>query len=378
MIYLDNAATTFPKPKIVKNALVEFLENYGANARSSGHDMSIKSGRIIFETREKIANLVNLQDVLKVIFTSNATHSINIILHGILQKNDKVVCSPYEHNSTIRVLKFLEKKLNLDIEFLKLNKHLQIDTFKLKDSLKGAKLLCLCHANNVTGAILPIQKIFKVAKNQGVLTLLDAAQSLGVVQIDMQKDSIDFLCASGHKGLFGIQGTGVLCINNEHKITPLMQGGTGSKSEDINHPQFFPDILESGTQNAHGICSIKAGISFIESFGLKNILIHERNLKNILINELEKFSDIKVLYPPKEYESIANVSFVSKNHNPTKIARMLEFEAKILTRASLHCNPLTHKIYNTFPVGAVRMSLGVFNNEANLDTIISTLKKVLR
>lgn len=378
MIYLDNAATSFPKPECVKIALLNILENNGANAGRSGHQMSIQAGKIIFDTRLKVANLVRLKNPLNVAFTHNATHSLNLAINGVLKEGDTVVTSPYEHNSIKRVLNFLKDRKNINIRTLEVDKFGHIVNYK--ESLKGAKLLCLMHANNVSGAIFPIREIFAEAKKLGVVTLLDAAQSIGIIDIDIKNDFIDLICASGHKGLFGIQGTGILAINKDFDLsnfTPFMQGGTGSKSELEIQPTFMPDVLESGTQNAHGIATIGAGIDFINEKGIKNIFSHEVELKEFLIKELEAMNDLVILKVPNDYKSISNLSIISKSKCISDIANRLD-EKGILTRASLHCNPSTHKFYSTYPDGALRISPGFFNTIKELEDTIKILKEVLK
>lgn len=377
MIYLDNAATSFPKPECVKTALVDFLENYGANAGRSGHTMSIEAGKIIFDTREKLANLLGLKNPLNVVFTYNATHSLNLAINGIVKEGDIVVTSPFEHNSVKRVLNFLQNKKKIIVKILEVDKFGHIINYE--ETLKGAKLICLMHANNVSGAIFPIKDIFKVAKKLGVITLLDGAQSIGIVDVNIKDDFIDILCASGHKGLFGIQGTGVLAINDDFEIssiTPFMQGGTGSKSELEIQPMFMPDMLESGTQNGHGIASINAGIDFINKIGIKNIFSHEIMLKEYLLKEISKIDDLIILKTPNDYKNISNLSIISKSMCISDLANRLD-DNGFLTRASLHCNPSTHKFYSTYPDGALRISPGFFNTVEELEKLIETLKKIL-
>lgn len=378
MIYLDNAATSFPKPKCVKVALIDFFDNYGANAGRSGHKMSIEAGKIIFDTRYKLANLLKIKNPLNISFTYNATYALNLAINGVIKKGDIVVTSPYEHNSVKRVLNFLQEKEFITLKTFKLDKFGHIIDYE--ETLKGANLLCLVHANNVSGAIFPIKEIFKKAKEFGVITLLDAAQSIGIVDIDMKNNFIDILCASGHKGLFGIQGSGILALSDDfdiNLITPFIQGGTGSASELEIQPNFMPDMLESGTQNGHAIACINAGIDFINEIGIEKIFSHEICLKQYLIEEISKIDDLMILKVPNEYKSISNLSIVSKSMSVSDLANRLDYNG-FLTRASLHCNPSTHKFYLTYPNGALRISPGYFNNIKELEKLLIILKKVLK
>lgn len=371
MIYLDNAATSFPKPLEVKKALIDFLDTKGANAGRSAHAMSIESGRVVFEARKSLADLLNLKNPLNIAFTLNATHALNFAIKGLVKRGDVVVTSPFEHNSVKRVLNSIQ---DIKIKAFKTDKFGHIINYN--QSLKGANLVVLMHANNVTGTIFPVKEIFKEAKDNGAITILDAAQSVGILDIDM--DNVDIVCASGHKGLYGIQGTGFITFSDKFdtsKLNPLIVGGTGSKSEFEFHPNFMPDMLEAGTQNSHGIATIKAGINFIKTFKNGEILSHERNLKEFLKSELAKMSKFRVLEVPNEYETIGNLSFTHESLNPTDIAINLDKNG-FCVRASLHCNPSTHKFYNTFPNGAVRVSPGYFTTFEDIENLVKNLRKI--
>jgi len=371
VIYLDNAATTYPKPECVKNALLDFMQNCGANAGRSGHAMSIDSGRVVFEARKSLADMLGIKHPMNVAFTLNATHALNLAIQGVVKKGDVVVTSPFEHNSVKRVLNAYD---GIEIRVLKTDKfgHL-VD---VKESLKGANVVILVHANNVSGMILPVDEIFKLAKENGATTILDAAQSAGV--LDISTKYTDIVCASGHKGLYGIQGTGFIALSDKFdisKIKPLMQGGTGSKSEHEIHPNFMPDMLEAGTLNAHGIATVKAGIEFINSLKKDEIINHERELREFLRSELLKMSEFKILEVPPSYETIGNLSFTHERLSPSEISLKLN-EKGFCVRASLHCNPGTHKFYGTSPDGAVRVSPGYFTTLEEMESLVSVLREI--
>ena len=224
--------------------------------------------------------------------------------------------------------------------------------------------------------VLPVDEIFSLAKEKGAITILDAAQSAGILDIDIKY--VDIVCASGHKGLYAIQGTGFIALNDKFDIsnlTLLLQGGTGSKSELEIHPDFMPDMLEAGTQNAHGIASLKAGTEFIKSLKKDEILNNERDLREFLRSKLLKMSEFKVLETPPNYETIGNLSFIHQRLSPSQIAMILD-EKGFCVRASLHCNPSTHAVYNTFPSGAVRVSPGYFTTLEEMENLVVALRQI--
>lgn len=372
MIYLDNASTTYPKPECVKSALLTALDRFGANAGRAGFEMAVNTGRMIFETRLKVAKLLGLNKSQNVAFTHNATHSLNLAINGVVKNNDIIVTSGFEHNAVKRVLNHLKNTKNISVRILKTDKFGHF--IDVCDTLKGANLLVLMHANNVSGTIFPINEIFKIAKENGVITILDAAQSIGIVPFDMK--FTDIACAGGHKGLFGIQGTGIIALSDDFEIgqiSPFMQGGTGSKSQLEIQPNFMPDMLESGTQNAHGICTIGAGIDFINENGIDKIFSHEKSMKKFLIAEISKLKSFQILQTPPNYDTNGNLSIICQNFSPSDLANRLASN-DICVRASLHCNPSTHKFYGTFPNGAVRISPGFFNTQNELEKVIEILK----
>lgn len=372
MIYLDNASTTYPKPKCVKMALNQALDKFGANAGRAGFEMAVNTGRMIFETRLKLAKLLGLKKPQNIAFTYNATHSLNLAINGVIKNGDIVVTSDFEHNSVKRVLNHLKSTKNISVRLLKTDKFGHF--IDVSQTLKGTNVLVLIHANNVSGAIFPVGEIFKIAKENGVITILDAAQSLGILPFEMKFS--DIVCASGHKGLFGIQGSGVIALSDDFditKISPLMQGGTGSKSQLEIQPDFMPDMFESGTQNAHAIATINAGIDFINEIGIDEIFKKEKEMKEFLIKEISVLSSYEILKIPPKYDTISNLSIVSKNLNPSDLANRLGANG-ICVRASLHCNPATHRFYGTFPNGAVRISPGIFTTQNELEKFIQILK----
>jgi len=277
MIYLDNAATTFPKPPSVYESVMKAMKVYGANPGRGSHAMAIEGARIIYETRELLAELFNLDDPLKVIFTFNATDSLNMAIKGILKPGGHVVTTQMEHNSVLRPIKEMEKN-GIENTIVKCGPDGSLNPYDLEKAInKSTKLIVTTHVSNLTGTIFPVEEIGEICRAYKIPYLLDASQSAGVLTIDMKKLNISFLAVPGHKGLLGPQGTGALLINSDIEIKQLKEGGTGSQSSSMEHPDFYPDKLEAGTHNLPGIAGLNAGLKYILKRGTESIYSHEKN-----------------------------------------------------------------------------------------------------
>jgi len=376
-IYLDNSATSWPKPPAVIAAISESLTNYGGSPGRSGHHFAVKAAKEVFETRELIASFFNSPSSDRVIFTSNATHAINIVLKGILKKGDHVLISSMEHNSVIRPLRFLEKEKSIEITIVDCNKKGQLNIEQLENNIKpNTKMVVTIHGSNVTGAILPIREIGAICKSKNILYMVDAAQTAGIIPIDIQKDNIDILAFTGHKELYGPTGIGGLCIKNDLQIESFIQGGTGSKSEMEIHPSFYPDLLEAGTQNMLGIIGLKAGINYILEQGMENLRNKQFQLTNYFISQLKEIEKIILYGCDSKEERLPVISLNIKNIVPSDLAFTLDKEFGIMVRAGLHCSPLAHKSIGTFPQGTVRLSIGGFTTEEDIQLTIHALKKI--
>lgn len=382
MIYLDNAATSFPKPHCVEKAITYFLTSVGANPGRSGNSLSTLSGKILYDCRKALSHFIGQENLLKTIFTANATHAINTCLYGLLKQGDIVVTTGLEHNSVIRPLQELSHTRNIQIRFIPTNTDCTLDLKMAKEILKGAKLLVCTHANNVTGAVLPIDKLVELAHEENVLFLLDASQSIGSIPINIEKQKIDILCASGHKGLFGPMGTGFFSISkNIHLETfsSFLQGGTGSRSEDMLQPSFLPDKFESGTPNMHGIAGLLAGIKWINKTGLDAIHHHELELRKHLIEGLNCINAIKIIEVTKHYPTTSTLSIFTKHLDIAKVAQQLDQSFGIISRVGLHCSPLTHSSIETISHGGtIRLSPGIFTTHDDIDYVIKALKEITK
>jgi len=379
MIYFDNSATSFPKPKEVSTAIMDYMNNVGASPGRSGHRLAIEAARILFQCRENLAELFHVDDPLRIVFASNATEAINLAVKGILRPGDQVITSSMEHNSVMRPLRELEKN-GVQVKVVSCSANGSLNPEDIGKAInKNTALIVLNHASNVNGTLLPIRKIGQIARKYNILFLVDAAQTAGAYPIDMEKDNIDLLAFTGHKSLFGPTGTGGLVLGkdvDEHKITPLKTGGTGSHSESENHPDFLPDLYESGTLNIIGIAGLNAGVSYILKKGVENIHQYELHLCKKLIFGLKEIPGVTIYGKDNSEEKAPVVSFTISGQSPSDIGLMLDEKYGIMCRVGLHCAPSAHKTIGTFPVGTVRFSIGLFNTVEHVEKAMSAVRNI--
>ncbi len=370
-IYLDNAATSFPKPPETLAAMQTFQSEIGANPGRSGHGRSIDAGRVMYETREALAGLFNIDDPLRVVLTKNATEALNIALLGSLAPGDHAITTSMEHNSVMRPLRHLES-LGVDLSVVDCSPQGELDPDDLEKAFrKNTKLVVMTHASNVTGTIQPVAEVgAMVRQRDGVLFCVDAAQTAGVLPIDVEEMHIDLLAVTGHKSLYGPQGTGGLYIRKglEKKISPLMMGGTGSRSEFEVHPDFMPDKYESGTPNALGFAGLCAGLNFITNQSIHQIRSKELELTARFLDTLRDLRSQVTIYGPDDAaRQTAVVSFNLQGVTASDASLFFEEEYGILCRPGLHCAPSAHRTLKTFPQGTIRFSFGFFNTNEDVD-----------
>ncbi len=379
MIYFDNPATSWPKPPQVKEAMVRFIEEVGANPGRSGHSLSIEAARIIYEAREAVSVLFHVKDSSRIVFTLNATESINLALKGLLKPQDHVITSSMEHNSVMRPLRDLERR-GIALTVVPCFEDGTLDPREVEKKIQSTtRMIVLNHASNVTGTLLPIREVGKIAREYNLLFLVDAAQTAGAYPIEVDKDGIDLLAFTGHKSLYGPQGTGGLVIGeriNEKEMIPLKQGGTGSRSEFEEQPDFLPDRFESGTPNGVGIAGLLPGIQFVLEKGVEQIRQKEMTLIETLIMGLKKIPQVKLYGPERQKDRIATLSFNFAHLSPSNGALHLEKEFGILCRPGLHCAPSAHHTLGTFPEGTIRFGLSIFNIEADIETAIQAIFQI--
>lgn len=379
MIYLDNAATSYPKPKEVGQAMLHFLEKVGANPGRSGHRLSIESGRILYQTRERVAELFKVDDPLRIIFTLNVTEAINLVLKGLLRPGDQVITSSMEHNSVMRPLRELEKR-GVEVKVVPCSPQGVLDPVDIEREIKkSTKLIVLNHGSNVIGTLLPITIVGEIAREYDILFLVDTAQTAGCYPLDIRKDNIDLLAFTGHKALYGPPGTGGLVIGERvdtKKLTPLKEGGTGSHSEFEEQPEFLPDLYESGTPNTVGLSGLNAGISFLLKEGISKIYQYELSLSQKLFEGLKEIPGVIVYGEEQVKDRVAVISFNIKDQLPSEVGLRLDEEYDIMCRVGLHCSPAAHKTIGTFPVGTIRFSMSYFNTIEEVGRAILAIKNI--
>lgn len=352
------------------------LRRMGANPGRADHGMARKASRLIAETREGIARLLNIPDARRVIFTCNATEAINLALKGLLQAGDHVLTSSMEHNSVIRPLMALRKE-GVSFDIVPCSGEGVCGLRRLKGAVKKkTRLIVLTHASNVTGTVLPIEEAGAFARSRGILFLVDASQTAGLVPIDVQGMNVDLLAAPGHKSLYGPQGTGFLYVGRGIEIRPLKEGGTGTDSESDEQPVALPHALESGTLNTPGIAGLGAGVSFVLQEGVERIRKREMQLTRQLMGGLKKLKGVR-LYGPEAEGRVPVVSFNVGSMNPAEVAFLLDEMYRIAVRSGLHCAPQAHRTLGTFPFGTVRASMGFFNTGEEMDALLRALRTIL-
>ena len=374
MIYLDNAATTMKKPKCVIDAVVAAMEHMG-NAGRGANEASLDASRIIYDTREKISDLVNLNNPSQVSFTCNSTESLNTAIKGTLTQKDHAITTALEHNSVLRPLYELESKgMGLSIVNCDENGNINYDDFE-KLIKPNTKAIVCTHASNLVGNVLDLKKIGKIAKKHNLLLIVDASQSAGVFPIDMQEMNIDILCFSGHKGLLGPQGTGGICVKEGVKIRPLKVGGSGVNTFSKTQPDSMPTLLEAGTLNGHALAGLNAALDYLKEEGIENIQKREEELMFRFYNGIKDIKDIKI-YGNFENKRAAIVAFNIGDIDSAAFSDELSFSYDISTRPGAHCAPLMHKAMNTVDQGAVRFSFSHYNTEEEIDQAIKAVKEI--
>lgn len=375
MIYFDNACTSFPKPPEVVDSMRDYYLRIGSSPGRSGHSLALKAGRLVFEARESLSQLFHVPRSERLVFTCNATDALNLAIMGLLREGDHVITPSMEHNSVMRPLNYLLKKGIIDLSIVPCSEEGHIDLDALKRSIKkNTRLIAVNHASNVVGTIAPVGEIGKISGE--IPFLVDAAQSAGAVRIDVEAMGIDLLAFTGHKSLYGPQGTGGLFVREGIDLKPLRLGGTGSKSDSWDHPNFLPDKYECGTPNTPGIVGLGEGVKFVLSQGIDEIRQHEMRLTRSLLEGLGDIEKITVYGPKNPYEQTPTVSINVKGREASEVGYRLDRQFEIMTRVGLHCNPGTHRTIGTFPHGTVRLSMGFFNTQEEVGQVLEALRDI--
>lgn len=377
MIYLDNAATTYPKPRSVRNAVENALVNLGANPGRAGHAMSMACAEEIFRCRESAARLFHAPGPECVAFVLNCTNAVNYVVKGLLRPGDHVVTSCLEHNAVARPLYALAQNgvTVAEARVFPGDEDATVRSFEEAMRQKNTKLVICTHASNVWGIRLPVERIAGLAHRKGILMAVDCAQSAGVLPIDMAA-GIDFLCAAGHKGLYGPMGTGMLIAADGTVLSTVIEGGTGTNSAILEQPGTMPDRMESGTQNMPGIAGLRAGIEFVLSKGTETICRHEMTLLRSIYEGLASIRGVKLYTPePVSAEYAPVLSFNVRDVPSEEIGRRLN-ERGVAVRAGLHCSPAAHRFMGTLEQGAVRVCPSAFTGDGDVHGFLSAVKTI--
>ena len=364
-IYLDNAATTFPKPKIVAESVYNYITNIGSNINRGSYQQALQSEELVYNTRKKIASFFGFNKSKNVIFTKNITESLNVILKGFLKRGDHVITTTMEHNAVGRPLVQL-KQIGVEVSYAKCNENGQLNPVEVEKLIrKNTKAVVITHASNICGTIMPIKEVGEICKKYSVAFIVDTAQTAGLIPIDMNVCNIDALAFTGHKGLLGIQGIGGFIIRDSmaEEISPLISGGTGTMSELELMPNFLPDKFEAGTQNMPAICGLNSSIDYLNKIGIENIFKKEKQLEDLFISSLRDTQGLKIIAKDKKVPSVAVVSLDLLVADNAELAEYLDTNYGIMTRCGLHCAPLAHQTLITFPQGTIRFSFSHFNTE---------------
>lgn len=376
MIYFDSAATSWPKPPQVWQAMEHCIKYVGANPGRSGHQMSVKAGRLVDEARELLSLLFNIANPDRIVFTLNATESLNLAIKGLLKTGDHVITSSMEHNSVARPLHVLQEK-GLEVTKVSCSDEGSIEVGDIEKALRpNTAAIVITHASNVTGTLMPVAEIGRLAKRKNLKFIVDAAQTAGVFNIDVSFMNIHLLAFPGHKGLYGPTGTGGLYIAEGLELTTLKEGGTGSMSHIPGQPGVLPERYESGTLNSVGISGLAAGLKFIRDEGTEKIRQHEMGLTGRFLKGAEKIKGLKVYGPLELYERAPVVSFSLEGKNSGQVGSVLDQQYNIACRAGLHCAPDAHRTLGTFDKKLVRFSFSYFNKEEEVDFAIRSLAEI--
>jgi len=380
-IYLDCAATTRQKPPQVLKAVVQYAAEVGVSHGRGTYEAGIHANELVFGTRQALGKLFHIQRLDRLLYTKNVTEAINTALKGFLKSGDHVVLSSMEHNAVIRPLNKLKAQRGIEYSIVPANNLGRVNPYDFENALKpNTKLACLVHASNVTGNINQVEEVGALCAKREVAFLVDAAQTAGVVPIDMQAMHIDFLCFTGHKGLMGPPGTGGLAVSPKWNLDSFIEGGTGSNSDKEEQPAQWPDKFESGTQNYWGLAGLKAAVDFLLKTSVQAVRRKEEALTGAFLKEASKIKGIKLYGLPvgAEKERVGVVSLNIEGKDPSEVGFELDQKYGIMTRVGLHCAPLAHRTIGTHPIGTVRFSFGYYNTEKEVEKAVKALKEITK
>lgn len=378
---MDCAATTRQKPPQVLKALVQYATQVGVSHGRGAYRSGIEANEWVFGAKQALARLFNIQRLDRIAVMKNATEAVNTALKGFLRSGDHVVLSGLEHNAVIRPLNKLKADRGVDYTLVAANQQGRLNPYDFEQALKpNTKLVCLVHASNVTGNLSPVEEVGALCAKKGLAFLVDAAQTAGVVPIDMKAMGIDFLCFTGHKGLMGPPGTGGLAVSPKWNLDSYLEGGTGSNSDKEEQPAQWPDKFESGTLNYWGLAGLKAAAEFLLKNSVQAVRRKEEALTAQFLKEVEKIKGVKIHGLPSgsQKERVGVVSLTMEGRDPSEVGYELDEKYGIMIRAGLHCAPLAHRTIGTHPIGTVRFSFGYYNTPQEVEKAVKALKEIMK
>ncbi|MGB4224255.1 MAG: aminotransferase class V-fold PLP-dependent enzyme [Syntrophorhabdus sp.] len=379
LIYLDNAATTFPKPASVLNRMVEIYLQMGVSPGRGSYDMAVEAEEMVTNTRQKLAHFFGAPDPDRVIFTNNATDALNILLQGMLKPGDHVVSTRLEHNSVLRPLNHLHMKGIIEYDLVPFDANGFVDPGDILRSIRtNTKLVIMCHASNVLGTIQPVQEVGRLCSERGVPLFIDAAQTAGLIPINMKSWFLAGVAFTGHKSMLGPTGIGGLILNQEVEIEPTHFGGTGVDSKSLVHTPSFPHRLEAGTLNLLGIIGISESLAFLLHEGIEAIHRREMDLLHRLHDGFSHFKTINIYGPKNLSDHVGLITVNVEGMSPEDVGSILDADFGIAVREGLHCAPLVHESLGTSPKGGVRFSLGPFTTEEDIDATLAAMATIAR
>ncbi|KRE51478.1 aminotransferase class V-fold PLP-dependent enzyme [Paenibacillus sp. Soil724D2] len=377
VMYFDQAASSWPKPPAVMDAMMQCMHEFAANPGRGSHQMAVKASRILFETRKNMARLFGIRNPNDISFALNTTHALNQAIKGFVKAGDHVICTNIEHNSVRRPLEYLKSTAQIELTYIPSDEQGNIRLDELKKAFQpNTTLVVVNHSSNLLGTIMPVGEIGDICRAQGVRLLVDAAQSAGILPIDVMSMNIDMLAFPGHKGLLGPQGTGGLYIHPDIDLEPLLHGGTGSQSEAVHQPTVRPDRYEAGTQNTVGIAGLNEGVKFVLAETVEKIHDKEWRQTQLLMEGLLGIKGVTVLGPTLGQNKTGIVSFNINDADSSEVAFILDQSFQIAVRSGYHCTPLAHEAAGTLAKGAVRASIGYFTTDHEVETLIDAVKEI--
>ncbi|MEC0307610.1 aminotransferase class V-fold PLP-dependent enzyme [Paenibacillus lautus] len=377
IVYLDHAATSWPKPPEVFEAMRKAMEEAAANPGRGSHRMAVKASRVLYGTRKTLADLLGVKNPNDIALTSNTTEALNLAIKGYLREGDHVIATMIEHNSVRRPLEYLKRTRGIQVDYIPVDEEGQLDMQLMEGAFRSNTRLVVCsQSSNLLGSIIPLIEIGELVKRKGAVLLVDAAQSAGMMDIHVEEMHIGMLAFPGHKGLLGPQGTGGLYISPDIDLEPLLHGGTGSQSEAIEQPTVRPDRYEAGTPNTIGYAGLQAGVRKVLEWTPQHIYRHEWELTQYMMEGLQELGGLRILGPALGRARTGIVAFVSERYSASELAFRLDREYGIAVRAGYHCTPLAHMASGTEQTGAIRASVGISTSRDEIEFMRKAIKEI--